>query len=360
MVPGCLEIKIQLLISVKSMSDIYDWCVIGAGVAGICMIARLLDNNIPAKKIVWIDPDYSVGDLGKYWHMVPSNTDVGLLLKSLAQSRAFSFNKSNQRFSLQDSDPNKTIPLIQLVQPLQEISDNLRKQVLIYPGCVSKLSYEKNWQITIQNTQQVLSKNVVLATGSEPNAPLYDSPNFVPLTTALDPEKLATSVNYNDNVLVFGSSHSAILVMKNLVDSGVGKIVNVFRTHLIYAEKHGDKIKYDNTGLKGIAAIWAKSHIEIKLLDNISRYHIDEVDIGSLLKESTKQIYATGFHRRKNITADINLNNYNVHTALIDTNIYGIGIAYPLMKEDHFGIKEYKVGLDSFLSQADYIIDQAL
>ena len=67
----------------------------------------------------------------------------------------------------------------------------------------------------------------------------------------------------------------------------VGKIVNVFRRHLIYAEKHGDKTKYDNTGLKGIAAIWAKSHIETKLLENISRYHIDEADIVLLLKESS-------------------------------------------------------------------------
>ena len=342
------------------MTDSYDWCVIGAGVAGICMIARLLDNNIPANQIVWVDPDYKVGDLGKYWHMVPSNTDVSLLLTSLAQSRAFSFNKFTKRFSIQDSDPNKTIPLIQLVQPLQAISDNLRKQVIVCPGCVSKLSYLENWQITIDNTQQILSKNVVLATGSEPNAPLYDVPNFIPLTTALDPQKLAISVNSDDNVLVFGSSHSAILVMKNLIEAGVGKIVNVFRRHLIYAEKHGDKTKYDNTGLKGIAAIWAKSHIETKLLENISRHHIDEADIALLLKESTKQIYATGFRRRENIATNINLNDYNEHTARIDTNIYGIGIAYPLFLEDHFGIKEYKVGLDSFLSQADSIIDQAL
>lgn len=339
------------------MNEPFDWCIVGAGLGGIFMIARLLDKGIPANQIVWIDPEYKVGDLGKYWQKVQSNTDVRILLNCFQKSSLLALHNFNQRFKLQDADPDATVPLSQVVEPLQLISDNLKQQVNLCPGMVSKLSYQAHWRITLQDTQELIANNVVLSIGSEPNGPLYNTEDVIPLTIALDPEKITSHVNGDDTVLVFGSSHSAILVMKNIIDAGVGHIINIYRRDLIYAEKIGNKIKYDNTGLKGIAADWAKSYVETESLANLSRVHIDAADMPLLLGQSTKQVYATGFQRRKNIITNTNLNQYDVNTGCIAPHLYGTGIAYPLLCKDSFGIEEYRVGLDSCFKQSDLIID---
>ena len=67
-------------------------------------------------------------------------------------------------------------------------------------------------------------------------------------------------------------SHSAIWVIKNIVDAG-GKIINFYRTDLIYAIWHKDWCEYENTGLKGSAAVWAKDNLEkISMNKNIERF----------------------------------------------------------------------------------------
>lgn len=48
----------------------FQWAVIGAGPAGIAAVGRLMDHGIPASKILWVDPHFSAGDLGRYWSSV--------------------------------------------------------------------------------------------------------------------------------------------------------------------------------------------------------------------------------------------------------------------------------------------------
>ena len=52
----------------------FQWAVIGAGPAGIAAVGKLIDNGIRPSEILWIDPYFKVGDLGRYWHNVSSNT----------------------------------------------------------------------------------------------------------------------------------------------------------------------------------------------------------------------------------------------------------------------------------------------
>ncbi|MDE5009223.1 hypothetical protein NAI53_10795, partial [Francisella tularensis subsp. holarctica] len=58
----------------------YKWAVVGAGLAGKTVIGQLLDNDIKAKDILWLDPKFSVGDFGIKWGEVSSNTTVELFL----------------------------------------------------------------------------------------------------------------------------------------------------------------------------------------------------------------------------------------------------------------------------------------
>ena len=50
--------------------------IIGAGVGGILMIAKLLDASIRPHHIVWIDPYFNVGRIGDKYRTVESNDEV--------------------------------------------------------------------------------------------------------------------------------------------------------------------------------------------------------------------------------------------------------------------------------------------
>ena len=62
---------------------------------------------------------------------------------------------------------------------------------------------------------------------------------------------------------VFGTSHSSTIILMNLVELGVN-VINFYHNSFDpkYAVYHDGWIEKDNTGLKGNAAIWAKSNLE--------------------------------------------------------------------------------------------------
>jgi cation diffusion facilitator CzcD-associated flavoprotein CzcO len=43
----------------------FKWAIVGAGPAGIATVGLLLDNKVDARDILWIDPDFKVGDFGQ-------------------------------------------------------------------------------------------------------------------------------------------------------------------------------------------------------------------------------------------------------------------------------------------------------
>jgi len=84
---------------------------------------------------------------------------------------------------------------------------------------------------------------------------------IIPLAISLNPELLKDVVKEGDSVAVFGGSHSTVLIIQNLVELGV-KVINFYRSKLLYAVYHEGFIEYDNIGLKGKAAVWAKENME--------------------------------------------------------------------------------------------------
>ena len=49
-------------------------CIIGSGAAGILLLLNLQKANVPASKILIIDPHHDGGDLTRKWGSVRSNT----------------------------------------------------------------------------------------------------------------------------------------------------------------------------------------------------------------------------------------------------------------------------------------------
>ena len=62
--------------------------------------------------------------------------------------------------------------------------------------------------------------------------------------------------------IVVGSSHTAMLVMRNLVEAGASRVVNYYRTEIKFESTSCYGLtKNQGTGLKGLVADWVKQNI---------------------------------------------------------------------------------------------------
>jgi len=338
-------------------SDILDWVVIGAGPAGIAAVGSLLDNNIPKDHIGWLDPAFEVGDLGSKWQNVPSNTKIGLFLKFLHGRKAFEYQKKEHSFPIDHLSPNEHCLLKEIVAPLQWITNQLKAKVKIIRGEALAIDMQRgNWEIKTR-TSLLQTRNIILATGSQPKQLLNTHPAVIPLEIALDPAKLKQAIQQSDIVGVFGSSHSAVLALANLVKIGPKQIHNFYRSPHLYALELENWILFDNTGLKGFAASWAREHLDGILPKNLKRCLISNPAFEEVLATCTKVIYAVGFEKRALPVIEPFPNvNYQETIGTIAPGIFGLGIAYPQAKFDPFGNKEYQVGLWKFLNHLNSVL----
>ena len=334
----------------------FEWCVIGAGPAGIAAVGKLLDHDIPAQKILWIDDKFKVGDLGAKWYDVSSNTTVQLFLDFLNECSAFQFKENKQHFQIEKIDPHHTCKLINIIEPLQWISNHLSRQVATYQGTAARLSvHNRCWEIAVDR-HKFKASNVILASGAEPDRLHHKNVKEIVLEDALNYSQLKQCCDNIDNVAVFGSSHSAIIIIRYLVELGLGRIVNFYQSPLKFALRMEDWTLFDNTGLKGTTADWARENILGKIPENLYRYQATKQNIGTYLDGCDRVIYAVGFHPRVIEVAGMAEFRHNVHNGIIAPGLFGFGIAFPKQTIDLFGNREESVGLWKFMMHINAVL----
>lgn len=337
----------------KTNHTIYRWAVIGAGPAGIAAVGQLLDHGVSAHEIAWVDPHFAVGDFGAHWAAVSSNTSVKLFTDFLQACKSFDYAKRTLAFDLEQLNPLQTCLLKYMVEPLQWITAKLRDKVACIQDKIVQITMSHDvWQL--QGEKQTLyAKQAILAIGAEPRTLVHAEVEEIPLAIALDKEKLFKACDKNDTVAVFGSSHSAIIIIRHLLEHGVHKVINFYQTPLCYAIKTEQGFLFDNTGLKGDTAIWAKANMHGQQADRLVRVYTEQANIERYLSECHKVIYAIGFERRALPRLDdMPKLNYNAHNGIIAPGLFGVGIAFPEAKVDKYGTTEYSVGLWKFM---DYL-----
>ena len=332
----------------------FHWAVVGAGPAGIAAIGKLLDQGVKGENIAWIDPTFTVGDFGALWQRVPSNTKVELFLKFLHASEAFSYALCKEDFALNHAPRDKTCDLKLMFEPLQWVTNTLKTKVATIIGNIELVSREKdNWHLYFSDLK-ITAQQVILAIGAEPKSLALAKPE-IPLKDALDCERLSHHFKKNETIAVFGSSHSAILVLKNLIEQSQ-QVINFYRSPLLYAVYHEDYILYDDTGLKGTTAEWAKVHLEEKLPVGLQRVYSNEENIKTFLPQCDKVIYAIGFQRRSIKIEGVDQVNETHPTGMIAPGLFGFGIAYPEAKKNLLGMLEHRVGLWKFMDYLERVL----
>lgn len=330
----------------------YRWTVLGAGPAGIATVGQLIDRGVPAGEIAWVDPEFAVGDFGTKWSVVSSNTRTSSFLRFLESTTAFDFAHAPD-FGIRGIDPRDTCLLGAVAEPLHWITARLTDGVAAHKTRATRLELsERCW--TVHTEQSVVtSDNVVLAIGSDPRTLTHPGLHEIPLDVVVDPHKLATENLDGATVAVFGSSHSTMIALPNLLAQPVAKIVNFYQHPLRYAVEFDDWTLFDDTGLKGHAAQWARENLDGRLPDRLERCHVDGPEFDELLARCDRVVYTVGFEPRTVHAPQWGPLRHNPANGIIAPGLFGIGIAFPGHRVDPTGHAEHRVGLEKFMQQLD-------
>ncbi|XP_024390698.1 monooxygenase AgnR1 isoform X1 [Physcomitrium patens] len=344
--------------------DHYKVAVVGAGPAGLAVVSTLLDHGCTS--ILWIDPRFNSGRLSSYTE-VPSNTKVKLFQQFVTTSPTLNRFASQALEHYNGQDPDRGCSLSLAVRMVKTLTDCIRQQDVNRVRCsenvVKELSFlDGKWHI---DSGEVVDQ-VYLVTGSMPSK--YDTQSGVEdihLDLALKPSSLAGLVSECDTVGVVGSSHSAMLALRNLVDCKVQpkKIINFYRSPLLYAQYMDNWILYDNTGLKGEVAEWAVKEVDTGNLEDkgiVTRVCVKGLTLDEQIahwQRCTKLIQAVGFCR--NVLPKITVIGqelvdvkYDPLNGRIADGLFGYGIAFPEQTTDPYGNRELAVGLWKFMRYA--------
>lgn len=334
----------------------YAWTVIGAGPAGIAAVGRLLDQGVAGEEIAWIDAAFAGGDIGQRWRSVSSNTQAGHFLDYLNGSSAFRFSEAPP-MPLREVDPEETCALALVADPLVWITQQLRERVRTFQTIATALSLrQRQWTIDTER-RQLTSRNVILAVGAVPKKLSCPQLDEIPVEVALDIEKLADQPLDGATVAVFGSSHSSMIVMPHLLRQPVGKVINFYRSPLKYAIYLDDWILFDDTGLKGRAAVWARENIDGTYPDRLDRCWVSSPEFDTKLAECDRVVYTVGFERRKlPETKQWGELDYNASNGILAPGLFGLGIAFPEYAVDPYGYGQFRVGLKKFMDYLDGVL----
>lgn len=237
------------------------------------------------------------------------------------------------------------------------------------------------WTVSA-SCESVLSRRVFLCTGCHPKTATSHLP-FNPSLTVLDLDEcmrlshLPTVLPKDSKsvVAVIGNSHSGILCCRNMYEISQGnkrslKVFNFRRRPIKYAKYTESGIVFDNSGLKGSTAEWAKTVME----NEPDPDRLEEIDSGKAQDEAfqrylprcTHIIYAIGYvpsplpriyvdgQQKQEIEFDMQSSGFHFRDRPERVpGLYGNGIAFPEKVRDPEGNIEAAVGVAKFFNFAE-------
>jgi len=338
-----------------------DWAIVGAGPAGIAVVGVLLDNGVPAQRIAWLDAEFNVGRLGKYYQNVPGNAKTKLYMDFILSCAAFEGCWCPCFDALAEYDQEEECPLELIIKPLKVVTKHLCKQVHAVQDKMISLYFDHDvWKVGTLGHDKITAKHVVLATGSRPKELPYGAEKIIPLDLALDPPTLHSLVTKEDVVGVVGSAHSAALVLKFTYESIVKKIYHFYKQPFKFPIDMGGWNLHGGTGLKGVAARWVKNVLLAGKAPTIEQVKSTQKNLQTFIPECSRMIYAIGYERDTlpAINDEQPITEYDAANGFIAPRLFGVGLAFPEMYTNPGGQTYPSVGLDAFMDYAQRMVPE--
>lgn len=331
-----------------------------------------------------------------------SNTKAGLFLDYAHAVEPFreiceASPRPNAITAIEDIPPQDTCSLRYAGDMLRFLTSGLNKHERVeqHVGVLKTSKWDRSsskWRLLYRQAAgekevelELTSPLVVYCTGSSPRTielprEASTSPKqtteLVPLETALTPSLLKASLDPTKavHVGVIGSSHSAVLILMNLVrlaqstHPGLRVLWFSRSPHFKYAEQKDGWILYDNTGLKGLAAQFAKAELDGSNLESSeSGKIIQRIDCSGGTEAETEAIstwaprcdymvQAIGFKQDplpvengSRLLFNHETGGFEDGTSNSVPGAFGAGIAFPERVTDPAGNTEYAVGFWKFM-----------
>jgi hypothetical protein len=430
-----------------AMRDNFSAIVVGAGAGGIAVVGNLLDSlpssttatsssssstsstsssppspspSIPSSlavptspRIAWVDPSFRGGRISAKYREVPSNTKVNLFLEYAGATGVFrdvlvQTPTPNAVSRLQKLPGDETCPLGYAGDMLQQLTDGmaLDERIESVRGRVTRAAWDDEtalWTVTIRDgvdgneaeaegggsvVETHTAPMLVYCTGASPNTvtlPVSAPPYHLDLDIALTPSMLSETIPSDRPITVgvVGASHSAVLVLMNLLalaqSSHPSLRVRWFTRHatLKFAEYKDGWILYDNTGLKGHAAQFARDQLDgANLVTSDAGKFITRVDCSggpaqerdAFLRElpgCDHVVQAVGYANEPLPQMDASVKFDHETGGFVDADtgaavkgLFGAGIAFPERVVDKAGNVEYAVGFWKFMRFLKKVVPQ--
>lgn len=294
--------------------------IIGMGASGLLLLHMFQAEGVSPDEILCIDPFFDGGALQRQWPFVTSNTPWQRVSEAL---KVFHPSYSDTR----GLEPTQTTNLHEAIRAVREPIQSYLQRCHLVTGYANAVSYENGaglWRVEVGSTSYE-GNLLFLCYGSEAKTLALPIPS-IPLSTAFHLPSLSAAVDKKDRVLVFGTSHSGALILKNLntIGSATTAVYRGEKPFIFARDGEYDGIKEEAATIAD--AILASEYKNVSL--------IRAEDIGSLaksLRTADWVIYATGFTGAGgNIRSSVNLDEYDGTTGRLGApSCWGFGIAFP-------------------------------
>lgn len=343
-----------ILTCLSTQSYDYEWAVVGAGPAGVIAVGVLLELHVPPSHIVWIDPEFNVGRLGKYYENVPANSRAQEMAAFIKSCEAFRACDSPSLQALLNYPTYAEFLLHMIAHPLKDIAHHMMQRgIHSTQDTLIQLDHEYHAWHLITTHNSYSAKRVILALGAEPIELDYPVPVVIPLDSALDKQKLTQLIDPDDTIAVVGSGASAILLLKYLSEIPVRQVINFYKHHHAIARR--------KSLIRGITADWIKNVLEKRPPANLLRITNTPENRDLYLPQCTKIIYALGYKRNvMPINGPWEIPSPN-RTGILGPGLFGIGFAFPeeiTYPSTQGTVTVPLVGVTSFMTFAKRVMPQ--
>jgi hypothetical protein len=326
----------------------YRIAIIGFGVSGIFTLAHIPTERL--SDVIVFESSCMAGDLCALYAGVTANITKSDILTFFRRIPRWSKNT----FPLLDIYEDSECPKLGDVckQMLACIRNDLRMIQLRIATVSSIQKIEDGWNIQT-NIGSFQSARVILCIGGQ--GKMLDLPcPSIPLHIGLSKPALSHLVSSSDTVVVFGTSHSGTLVMKNLKENKVHSITGIYhgtKPFLFARDGESEGIKQDSAKIA--------DEILAKSWGDLTPQLIPSSDFCAVFRKvasATYVVYAHGFETRPFLCLDISGNplqlNHNPETATFEgyeSSLFGFGMAFPsIYTSNHKTHKD--IGFNGFIT----------